>query len=151
MHTCVSVADYGGKYYAAKLPGNIYYNNVFTGLSEFIGSLITFPLIRRFGLKNTSIGLNLVAGCFMLLTMGLLQMPNTMMVGVYVSFAAKMLNIGGWSTQITYMAQLRDSHLEVMKLLTRQRFLSNLKFSENVDPLPSSFQVTFAHPALHWS
>ena len=70
MHTCVSIADYGSKYFAAKLPGNIYYNNVFTGLSEFIGSMVTFPLIRRFGLKNTSLGLNLAAGCLMLLTMG---------------------------------------------------------------------------------
>ena len=59
MHTCVSIADYGTKYYAAKLPGNIYFNNCFTGL---VGSLMTFPLIHRFGLKKTSTGLNMAAG-----------------------------------------------------------------------------------------
>ena len=142
MHTCVSIADYGSKYFAAKLPGNIYYNNVFTGLSEFIGSMVTFPLIRRFGLKNTSLGLNLAAGCLMLLTMGLLKSPNTMMGGVYMSFAAKTLNIGGWSTQITYMAQLFPSDVRssgmalVMICSSTSLFLAPLIIGTTLDWLP---------------
>ena len=115
MHTCVTIADYGTKYYAAKLPGNIYFNNCFTGLAEFIGSLMTLPLIHRFGLKKTSTGLNMAAGVLMLLTMGLLQTPYAI-VGVYMSFAAKVLNIGGWSAQVTYMAELFPSDVRTSGL-----------------------------------
>ena len=110
-YASVTIANVGSKYYVRKLPGNIYFNSCLTGVAELIGSLATFPLIRRFGMKNTSMGLNLAAGCSMLVTMGLLQSPQevTQSAGVYMSFVAKVLNIGGWSSQVSYIANLFPS------------------------------------------
>ena len=142
MHTCVSVADVGSKYYVSKLPGNIYFNSCFTGLAELIGSLVTFPLVRRFGLKKTSMGLNLAAGCFMLLAMGLLQLKsNAATIGVYMSFAAKVLNIGGWSTQVTYIANLlpsdvRSSGIALVRIGSVCTLLAPLIITVKLDWLP---------------
>ena len=57
--------------------GNIYLNNVLTGFAELIGNLITIPVIRYIGLRKTTLTLNLLAGAFMFLTLGLLRADST--------------------------------------------------------------------------
>merc|ERR1712086_1162606 len=87
-------------------------------------------------------GLNLAAGCFMLLAMGLLQLKsNAATIGVYMSFAAKVLNIGGWSTQVTYIANLlpsdvRSSGIALVRIGSVCTLLAPLIITVKLDWLP---------------
>ena len=141
MYTTITIANMGSKYYVRKLPGNIYFNSCLTGVAELIGGLATFPLIHRYGMRTTSMGLNLAAGCFMLVTMGLLQTARTAETGVYMSFVAKVLNIGGWSTQVSYIANLfssdvRSTGIALARIAGVWQLLAPLIITSSLDWLP---------------